>query len=74
MATYKIKITRVESYEEPAERVWRKVWDTPPAGKEQYGYSEPPAPRVTRTRDVEVLSQTVEALDVAEVIRAVNGL
>jgi hypothetical protein len=70
--SYQVVVTKIDRVTETGPRRWEKMYDHPAPGVEQYGYAPPI--EETRRVEVEVLKQTVEALDLAAVIRAINNL
>ena len=77
-AKYVVTITKVETESYTAKN-WVKLFDYTKAeeaelrvsDREQYGYRETPA---TREVEAKIYSQEVDDLDIAEVIKAVNGM
>jgi hypothetical protein len=67
---FSIKITRHVTEDQTVKREWRRIGG--PDAAPEWGY--PPDRVEPVTRQVEVLSQTVDTMDLAAVIKAVNGL
>lgn len=66
----KVTIEKVETVIVPSQE-WQMLWDNPPEGEYQYGYVKADLPKTQTTL---LLQQSVETLDSAAVIKAVNGL
>jgi len=69
---YRVQIFKIEEKEIVNESSWERFTDNPKPGEQNYKYATKPPYSKEVSR--QVFDQTVENLEVKDVIKAVNGL
>ena len=74
--SYKIEIKEIQDEIIKGRKEWKKLFDIDERirrdGDANYGYVD--VPEYTATKEIKVLEQTVNTLDLQAVIKAINGL